>query len=56
MHGAAEQGAPRQVLEMTGIGKRFPGVDALRAVDFAVAAGEIQPARRGDGCGALCRW
>jgi len=53
---AAEQGAPRPVLEMTGIGKRFPGVDALRAVDFAVGAGEIQPARRGGGCGAFCRW
>jgi len=39
---APERGhAARPVLAMRGIGKRFPGVTALRDVDFSVRAGEI---------------
>jgi ribose transport system ATP-binding protein len=38
---APQQDASLPVLKMTGIVKHFPGVKALRDVDFAVGAGEI---------------
>ena len=31
----------KPILEMTGIGKRFPGVIALGGVDFSIGAGEV---------------
>src|SRR5258705_9541618 len=39
------------LLRMTGIGKRFPGVQALDDVDFAVALGEIHALLGENGAG-----
>ena len=50
-HPADRRGEPAAVLEMTGIRKKFGGVQALRGVDFAVHPGEIHALLGENGAG-----
>jgi ABC-type sugar transport system ATPase subunit len=47
----AKIGVSKPLLELRGIGKGFPGVDALVAVDFAAERGEVHALVGANGAG-----